>query len=156
MAITTNSLVEYFGDQDTLGGTATALIADAGFSIINATTGMNSWINDDNAPMASISLLVDYITTAPDANSGVNLYCRPLNIEGTNDQEVPDANFTHTYLGRFPVNDVLTPQYITIDVSLPNNYTSQEFEFYIQNNTGQTILAGWDFYITPKTYGPHA
>ena len=151
MAISTDALVEFYGTQDTLG-TSSATVADAAFSIAG---DLSTWTNDDDAPMASITALIDY-SVAPDANSGVSLYCRLLNTISTNDSEIPDANYTHTYLGRFPVNDVTTNQYITIDVALPNGKTSQEYEFYIQNNTGQTIQASWDIYVTPKTYGPHA
>ena len=155
MAITTDAAVNFFGTQDTLGGTATAAIVDAAFSTIDATTGSVSWTNDDDAPQASVTALIDY-AVAPDVNSVVNLYLRPLNTQSTNDQEIPDANFTHTYVGSFPVNDVTTNQYITIDISLPNGQTSQQYEFYIENSTGQTIQAGWDIYVTPKTIGPHA
>ena len=151
MAIGTSSLVEFFGTQDTLG-TSSATVADAAFSIAG---DLSTWTNDDDAPRASVTALIDY-AVAPDANSVVNLYLRPLNTQSTNDQEIPDANFTHTYVGSFPVNDVTTNQYITIDISLPNAYTSQQYEFYIENKTGQTIQAGWDIYVTPKTYGPHA
>ena len=151
MAIGTDALVEFYGTQDTLG-TSSATVADAAFSIAG---DLSTWTNDDDAPMASITALLDW-SVAPDDSSGVTLYCRLLNTVSTNDSDVPDANFTHIYLGRFPANNVTTNQYITIDVSLPNGKTSQEYEFYIQNNTGQTIQAGWDIYITPKTFGPHA
>ena len=151
MAIGTGSLIEFFGTQDTLG-TSSATVADAAFSIAG---DLSTWTNDDDAPRASVTALIDY-AVAPDANSSVNLYLRPLDVQSTNDQEIPDANFTHTYVGSFPVNDVTTNQYITIDISLPNAYTSQQYEFYIKNKTGQTIQAGWDIYVTPKTYGPHA
>ena len=151
MAIGTNALVEFYGTQDTLG-TSSATVADTEFSIAG---DLSTWTNDDDAPMASITALLDW-SVAPDSNSAVNLYCRLLNVQSTNDADVPDANFAHIYLGRFPLNDVTTNQYITIDVSLPNGKTSQEYEFYIQNQSGETIQSGWDIYITPKTFGPHA
>lgn len=151
MAIGADSLIEFFGTQDTIG-TSSATVADAAFSIAS---DLSTWTNDDDAPRASVTALIDY-SVAPDASSVVNLYLRLLNTQSTNDQEIPDANFMHTYVGSFPVNDVTTNQYITIDIALPNTKTSQEYEFYIENQTGQTIQAGWDLYVTPKTYGPHA
>jgi hypothetical protein len=151
MAISTDAAIEFFGTQDTLG-TSSATVADAAFSIAG---DLSTWTNDDDAPQASVAMLVDY-AVAPDANSAINLYLRPLNIQSTNDQEIPDANFLHTYVGSFPVNDVTTNQYIQIIIDLPNNVTSQQYEFYIENQTGQTIQAGWDLYVTPKTIGPHA
>ncbi len=151
MAISTDAAINFFGTQDTLG-TSSATVADAAFSIAG---DLSTWTNDDDAPQASVTALIDY-SVAPDANSVVNLYLRLLNTQSTNDQETPDANFQHTFVGSFPVNDVTTNQYITIDISLPNGQTSQQYEFYIENVTGQTIQAGWDLYVTPKTIGPHA
>lgn len=152
MAISTDALIEFFGTQDTLG-TTTSAVADAAFS--DGTNDLTAWTNDDDAPQASIILSVTY-SVAPDANSSVNLYLRPLNIQSTNDQDVPDANFLHTYAGSFPVNDVTTAQYCLIEIDLPNTKTSQEYEFYVENQTGQSMPAGWDIYVTPKTVGPHA
>ena len=151
MTISTNAAIEIFGAQDTLG-TSSATVADDAFSIAG---DLSTWVNDDDAPMASVTALIDY-AVAPDANSAVNLYLRLLDTQSTNDSEVPDANYQHKYVGSFPVNDVTTNQYVTIDISLPNGKTSQNYEFYIENKTGQTIQAGWDIYVTPKTIGPHA
>lgn len=151
MAIGSNSLIEFFGTQDTVTSSSAA-VTDGAFS---AGTDITTWTNDDDAPMASVTLEATY-SVAPTANTGVTLYARLLNTVSTNDSDVPDANFPHVYLGRFPLNDVTTAQYITIDVALPNGKTSQEYDFYIKNDAGQTLSAGWDLYVTPKTYGPHA
>ena len=149
MAISTNAVIEVFGTQDTITGSG-ATVANSAFGAA-ATT----WTNDDDAPRASVVLQCAF-SVAPTASSVVNLYLRPLDIQSTNDQDVPDANYTHVYVGSFPVNDVTTTQYITIDISLPNNYSSQQYNFYIENKAGQTISSGWTLYVTPKTYGPHA
>lgn len=151
MAIGTDSLVEFFGTQDTVTSSSSA-VTDGSFSVSGDIT---TWTNDDDAPMASIVLEATY-SSAPTANTSVSLYARLMNIQSTNDQNTPDANFPHVFLGAFPLNDVTTAQYIPLDVTLPNTKTSQEYEFYIQNNAGQTLSAGWDLYVTPKTYGPHA
>lgn len=154
MAIGTDSAIHFFGTQDTVtAGGGTSAVADAAFS---ATGDIVQWTNDDDAPMASVTAFFDWNVTAPDANSTVNLYARLMNTDGTNDSDVPDANFPHYFLGSFPTNDVLTNQYITIDVALPNAYTSTVYEFYIENKTGQSIQAGWTLKVTPKTLGPHA
>lgn len=149
MAISTDAAIDFFGTQDTITGSG-GTVADGAFGAA-ATT----WTNDDDAREASIILDCSY-TTAPDANSAVNLYLRLLNIEGTNDQDVPDANFPHVFVGSFPLNDVTTQQWIPIDIRLPNTKTSQEYNFYIENNGGQTMDSDWDLHITPKTVGPHA
>lgn len=151
MAIGTDSAIEYFGTQDTLGS-STAAVADAAFSVAGDVV---NWTNDDDALMASVVLLANY-SVAPDVNTSINLYLRPLDVQSTNDGETPDANFQHVYAGSFPVNDVTTAQYITIQISLPNNSTSQIYQMYLENSTGQSLPAGWDLFITPKTIGPHA
>ena len=152
MAIGTDSAVEFFGTQDTVTDGSTSLILDAAFSVAD---DISAWTNDDDAPMAAAVLFVDY-ALAPDGGSGITLFARLMNIDSTNDQDTPDANFLHRFMGVFPVNNVTTNQYSSIDIDLPNTVTSQVYEFYIQNNTGQSIQANWTLKMTPKTIGPHA
>lgn len=155
MAISTGSAIEFYGTQDTVtAGGGTSSVASAAFSVSGDVVS-GGWTNDDDAPMASVVLTCAY-SVAPTANSSVNLYARLMNIDSTNDQITPDANFGHVYLGSFPLDDTTSTQYIAIDVRLPNTYTSQVYEFYIQNNGGQTMSAAWTLKVTPKTIGPHA
>ena len=149
MAIATGAAIEFFGTQDTLG-TSSAAVADAAFSIAG---DLSTWTNDDDAVRASVTLLANF-SVAPTANTSVNLYLRLLDVQSTNDGTVPDANFQHTYVGSFPLNDSTVAQYITIDISLPNGYTSQQYEFYIENQSGEILPAGWDIFVTPKAIGP--
>jgi len=156
MAIGTKSAIEFFGTADALGNTTSSVANDA-FS--DGTNDLDAWTNADDAPLAIFALEFTTATTG-DAGSTIGLYARPLNIgnAGTEDSEVPDANFGHIYLGSFPHNNPSTSaQTATFGkVSLPNVITSQIYNFYIQNNTGQTISAGWELTVTPVTYGPHA
>ncbi len=151
MAITTDSAIEVFGTQDTIG-TSSSAVADAAYSVA---ADLSTWTNDDDAPVASVTLLANF-SVAPTANTNINLYLRLLNVQSTNDADVPDANFQHVYAGSFPLNDVTTAQYITIDIVLPNGKTSQEYEFYVENLSGQSLPAAWDIFVTPKTIAPHA
>ena len=151
MAIGTDSAIEFFGTQDTLG-TSSSAVANAAFSVAG---DLSTWVNDDDAPQASVVLLANF-SVAPTANSSINLFLRLLDVQSTNDQDVPDANFQHVYAGSFPLNNVTTAQYIPIVISLPNNITSQNYEFYVENQSGQSLPAGWDIFVTPKTIGPHA
>ena len=151
MTIATGSAIEFFGTQTTVTGT-TATVADGAFSV---TGDIVQFTNTDDAPQASVVAMLDW-AVAPDANSSVNLYVRSMNIDSTNDQDVPDANYQNVYVGSFPINDVITNQYIPIDISLPNTVSQQVYEFYIENQTGQTIQASWTLKVTPKTLGPHA
>lgn len=151
MAIGTDSAIHFFGTQDTVTSSSSA-VTNGAFSVAGDIT---TWTNDDDAPMASVTFEGTY-STAPGSNTVVNLFVRPMNVQSTNDGDAPDANFPHMYLGSFPLNDVTSAQYITMDVALPNYKTSSEYEFYIENDAGQTLSAGWDLYVTPKTLGPHA
>lgn len=151
MAIGTDAAVEFFGTQDTLG-TSSAAVPDGAFSIAS---DLSTWTNDDDAPTAHVVLLANF-SVAPDANSVVNLYLRPLAIQSTNDATIPNANFQQVYAGSFGLNDSTVAQYIPVVISLPNQKTSQGYEFYVENQSGQSLPAGWDIYVTPKTIGPHA
>ena len=136
MTIGTDAAIEFFGTQTPVTGT-TASVADGAYSV---TGSIISFTNTDDAPQAVMVAMIDW-SVARDANSSVNLYGRLMDIDSTNDQDVPDANFQHVYVGSFPINDVTTNQYIAIDISLPNTVSQQVYEFYIENQTGQTIQA---------------
>ena len=156
MAIGTDAAILAFGTADTLG-TTTSAVTDGSFS--DGTNDLIAWTNDDDAPMAVFVLEFTTATTGT-AGSSIALYARPLNIgdAGTEDAEVPDSNFSAMYLGSFPHNNPATgAQTATFGmVGLPNVVTSQIYNFYIENSTGQTISAGWELTVTPVTYAPHA
>jgi len=151
MAIGTDDVIHKFGTQDTLG-TSSSAVSDGSFSVAG---DLSTWTNDDDAVMAQVILEANF-SVAPDASSYANLYLRLLNIESTNDADVPDGNFAHVFVGAFPLNNVTTAQYCPITIPLPNTKTSQEYEFYVENLSGQSLPAGWDIHVTPVSYGPHA
>ena len=151
MAIGTDALVDFFGSLDALDDTSGS-VADAAFSVAG---DLLAWTNDDDAPQASVTFEGDF-AAAVDAGSTVTFYAQLLNVVSTNDNEVPDANFPHIILGYFPLNDVATAQFITIRINLPNAKTSSEYQFFIQNNSGQSLDAAWNIHITPISPGPHA
>lgn len=151
MAIGTNDLIDKFGTQDEVSVASPSAITNNSFSVAG---DVSAWTNDDDAPAAMATLECTF-GTAPTLGSNVNLYARLLNVVSTSDQVVPSASFLHTFLGAFPVDDVTATQLITLEIPLPNASTSQQYEFYLENRTGQTMSAGWSLYITPKTLGPH-
>ncbi len=156
MAIGTNAAIRFFGTQDNLASSS-ALVAAAANSFSIA-SDLLTWTNDDDAPEASITLEVTMDTAAAD-NSGVNMYFRALNVDGsTGDDAVPTAVYRHTHIAFFPVAPVpaLTIQRTTKVVPLPNYKTSSVWEVYIENQTGEIIEAGWTVFVTPITTGPHA
>lgn len=151
MAISTDSLIRFFGTQDTLG-TSSSAVTDTSFSVAG---DLSTWTNDDDAISATAILTVNY-SVAPDVNTSIPIYARLLNIQSTNDADIPDANNRNVLVGEFAVNDVTTAQYIPIEIYLIAAVTSQDYEFYIENLTGQSIPAGWDLFVGPTALGPHA
>ena len=156
MAIGSDSVIEFWGTQDTVSS-STSSVTDGSFSVGADTS---TWTNDDDADIAIAVITWQYASGTIDTGGNIALYASLNNIQSTNDESAPSADNPHHFLGAFPVNDALgtsTDQHISILFSLePNTKTSQEWEFYIKNNTGVTIAAGWDLYITPKAKGPHA
>jgi hypothetical protein len=83
----------------------------------------------------------------------IDIYAKPLNFEGTSDQEDPQADFQNTYVCSIPLNDVTTSQaYKTPPVTHPFPLT--DCDFFIANRGGQTLSAGWTLKVTPITYAP--
>jgi len=158
MAISTDAAVHFWGTETELtSGTTAGTVADGAFSDSNDT---NTWTNSDDAPLAMFQLFVDDWGGAPDAGGIVNIYAQLLNFNSTNDEPQPDANYKSHYVGKFIVDNVDADQWLTAGpFALPNYETSQNYQFYIENQSGQTIGSTnnhWDFFIVPMTYGPHA
>ena len=101
MALSSGVPIDEIDTQVSLAGTSTAAVADTALSVINATTGTDSWTNSQNAITATFVLKYT-VGVAGDANKTVNLFARLLNVDGsTGDTEVPTADFRSVYIGRF-------------------------------------------------------
>ena len=154
MAISTDATIEFFGTQDQVDDGTTGTVATDTFS-----EASSSWTNDDDAPSAAFVLEAQFDTTMPTVGT-IDLYCRPLNIQSTNNPGAPDGSYKSFFLGVFEIdfgvsNDVNAFLYIE-RTKLPNFVTSQIYEFYFHNNaTGQTIGVDWNLWVTPITDGPH-
>ena len=159
MAIGTNALIDFFGTQEVVtAGGGTSAVADAAFSV---TADAIEWDNADDAPEAGAVLIAQWATATSIAGKSINLYGRLQDIQSTNNATVPSATNRVVYLGTFiaPASTATTNFYMPLSagrMALPNQYTSQVIEFYIENLTGQTITAGWTLRVTPITQGPHA
>lgn len=155
MAISTDAAIDFFGTQDEVT-TTPAAVTDTSYSIA---TDTSTWTNDDDAPTAMFRLLLTAagLGGAPDGGV-INLYSQAQNIDGsTGDQFIPSANFQHTYLGSFPIQQTDADQQIVIGpIRLPNYKTSSEFIFFIENQMGVTTGTGWELHVIPMTTGPHA
>lgn len=155
MAIGTDATILFFGTQDEVSTGTTSTVASAAFSDSDDTA---DWTNDDDAPWASATLKYQFDTTFPSAGS-IGLYAQLKDVQSTND-EVLDTDSLH-FLGSFKVaygQAADTDFYATIPMfEVPQAGASQVIRFHIKNEgTSQTIGQGWQLWITPKTYGPHA
>lgn len=106
----------------------------------------------EGRPDAKFILSVTY-ATAPTEGTLLSLYARPLDIEGTNDAEVPEATRPTVLIGHFAVNNVTTTQYI----ELLAEDVPWKAAYYLHNNgTGQTVSVGWGLGVIPFTRGQAA
>lgn len=132
-------------------GTPATLEANGG----SITSGSVVQANDATYAIASNAYFPDAkfvasftFATAPTEGTVLALYARPINIDSTNDAEVPEATRPTVYIGSFVVNNVTTAQY----AELLAEDVPWEAEYYIHNNgTGQTVSAGWTLKATPCT-----
>lgn len=96
----------------------------------------------------------------PTDGTTIDIFGRKLNVQSTSDTTIPDDANLDQFLGSFTVDGTTatsTAMFLTTNwLTLPNHKTSQEYDFYLKNNTGQTISADWNMWITPVTKGPHA
>jgi hypothetical protein len=159
MAISTDEGILFFGTQDEVTSGTPATIASNAYGKADQGATVN-WTNDDDAPHASAVLKCQFDTTMPTVGS-IALYARLLNVQSTNDVEVPDANNTVEFVGAFKIdfgvaNDV--DFYAAIPFfNLPCITASQAIDWYIHNQgTSQTIGVSWQLWITPMAFGPHA
>ena len=152
MALATGSAIDAFDTQIEVTVASPSAITTGAFSV---QADVNSWTNTDDAPLAHF-LLICQLATMPDAGSSITLYARQLNIESTNDAPQPDTSYEHTRIADFPIDDgssTATDMYLLVHgIKLPNIETAQGYEFYLKNNSTQTITSAWDLFITPASF----
>lgn len=145
-----------FGTQDTVtAGGGTSAVTDTSFSVA---ADAAAWTNDDDYSLADVVLKFQYPSGTLASPPIVNLRLRKMNVDSTNDEPVPDGlssaypgHLVGTFVGDQNLGST-TDTYLTIEIHLPNAYTSQVYEFYIENQTDVTMTAGWTLKVTPKDY----
>ena len=141
------------GETIVVFGTPKTLEANGG-SIAN-----NAVVQADDATYDQVSdgagfIYADFVlgftyASAPTEGTVLALYARPLDIDGTNDAEVPEATRPTMFIGSFVVNNVTTAQY----AQLIERQVPKLASYYIHNSTtGQTVSAGWTLKVTPRSY----
>lgn len=156
MAISTDSVIDFFGTQVSIDDASTSAITDTSFSVA---ADITTFTNADDTPTCVMVFRCQF-ATLPTDGSVINIYARKLNVEGTNDTSVPDAANLDQFIGSFTIDGtkaVTNNMFLSTNwLTLPNHVTSQQYEFYFENQTGQTISSGWAAFIRPVTKGPHA
>lgn len=152
MAIGTDTATEVFGSVDAVDDTTTSAINDGAMSVAADVT---TWTNTEDATHATLILLWQYPSGTIDGN--INIHIRPLNVDGTNDVPAPTATDQINLCGSF---NLATAQSAATDTAYISTIslvpwqmkTSQEFEFYLFNDSGVQISANWDLDIVTKGY----
>ena len=155
MSITTDDVIIKYGTLDDLDNSS-APVADGDYSVSG---DLVSWTNDDDAAEAVVALTWQYASGTLSANAVVEIHYRRINYIGTDDEATPSAGYAGGYAGTASVDTALavsTDSRSLVRIPLSAMKSAQEYEFYIANNTGVTISAGWKLEITPNTVGPHA
>lgn len=96
-------------------------------------------------------VLVGTFATGPTEGTTLALYARPLDIDGTNDSEVPETTRPTVFIGTFTVNNVTSAQTIPLNGIFAADVPKLA-AYYIHNNgTGQTLSSGWKLIVTPRS-----
>jgi len=160
MTISTNAAVYFFGTADDLSTTATTTTLAT--TVTSDASDLDEWTNDDDSALVAFLLEVDDWSAAPGDGETIDLYCTLVSVNGANDEPVMGSasDYVGHYLGSFTADDADAAQYLALGpVGLPTLATSQEYQFYVINNTAVTMGTGdneWRLKVTPVTYGPHA
>ena len=141
------------GETIVVFGTPKTLEANGGSIANNAVVQADDATYDQVSDGASF-IYADFVlsftyASAPTEGTVLALYARPLDIDGTNDAEVPEAARPTMFIGSFVVNNVTTAQY----AQLIERQVPKLASYYIHNSaTGQTVSAGWTLKVTPRSY----
>ena len=158
MAIGTDSAVYFYGTEVNLSTTATT--ATVATTAISTAASLDEWANTDDSTLASFLLEVDDWSAAPSAGETIDLHVRLMDVSGTNNEPVHDANYTPHFVGSFTVDAADVAQYLVIGpTALPHMKSGQNYAFTVVNNTGVTMGTTnneWRIKVTPVTIGPHA
>lgn len=143
--VTTSTQVTHIGSG--------ASIAAGGISVsADVSTALSGTGNLARYPRCDVALMIAPTASIASTSTGIMLYRRDLNFDGTNDETVPGASNKQKVVGSFQVaaaTTVSTTHYLQCtDVPLPG---AGDCEFYIGNDLGVNIPVGWTMKITPKS-----
>lgn len=146
----TNEVIYVWGTQKTLeangGSCSNAAIVQANDASYGVVADGASY------PDAVFAWRGQFATVTSIENKTIDLYCRPLNFDSTNDAPAPTATYLNKYIGSFVLqaSSANTDQYLRLAAyDVP-----EEGDYYIVNSSGQTLSAGWTLKVTPRSYKP--
>jgi hypothetical protein len=122
-------------------------------AFIAATTGSLSSTNHSDYPDADFCLTVVSFGALVGAGMFINLYRQDMDIDGTLDSPAPSTTYKNCLVGTFllPCGGSGSGSY-----PCPNIPLSKICQFYIENQSGTSLTAGWSLKATPKSFVPGA
>ena len=141
---------------------ATAVLADANFTVAGTNATLTPWDNSaaaDRWPMAKATFIGTF-TAAPDLGATIDLYYTAINLTGgTEDETVPTTTTQEGahFLGSFRIpNTAITEYAIEIIIS---TLGMQNVQFHLYNGGGDTLEitpTAWTLEIEGFTLTPSA
>lgn len=144
-----------YSTQITHIGSGASMAAGAMSASSDISTALSS-TNLSRYPRADVQLYFQHTATMSSASAFVTLYRRDLNFDGANDEPIPTTATATLYKAKYAGTFIVQPQSATsasysqyaqiTDVPL-----SDGCEFYIENTSNTSLLAGWTLKVVPKT-----
>ena len=156
MAISTGRAIEVFGTLDAADDGTTSAISEGAMS---AAADVTAWTNTDDA--ASVKLILNWQYPSGTIDGDIDSHVRPINVDGTSDTPQPTTANKIGHAGSFRIatNQSATTDtpYVKLISLVPFAVkTSQEYEFYLFNDSGVQISANWDLDVVPSAFGEAA
>lgn len=131
---------------------AATSVADGAFNATAAVASVLSADTNDN-PFLKLELRMTFSGTgALTTGAAVHGYFRKDGIGGATKAPNPDADYKHDYVGSFKVdkNNSSTEQILTLEGVA--NPIGEDFEIWVENDSGKNSAVGWDMDVVPYTY----
>ena len=152
MTINADGTIEEYGTRDALDDTTTSAVSDANMSV---QADAAEWTNTNDA--AEIQLILMFQHPAGSISGSINVHVRPIEVDGTNDTPIPTTANPLGHAGSFQLDAsqaTATDTFYTTKIPLTpfSTKSQQKYEFYLLNDSGQTMSADWDLDGVPKAY----
>jgi len=156
MAFATDDLIDKFGTLSADLGNTTSAVTDNDMS--DGTNDLDAFTNTEDASWC-LCILIGQWATLPTDQTAFHVHARRMSVQSTNDAPLPlEGVNLGEFIGSIPVDGNVAVTTDTLMVSkwlrLPNSKSSQIYNFYLENQSGQTLSAGWEFYVSTVGMGP--